>query len=87
MREAGERRPGGDGRAGGQPAIWGGGGSGPSGCETARASELDAGEESGSVIKCARAATQAGGRPARGFAARSPVANAGETGGRGRAAD
>lgn len=76
------------GRAGGQPAIWRRwGGGGPSGSETARVSELDAGEESGSVIKCARAATQAGGRTARGFAAHSAVANARKTGGRGRAAD
>lgn len=54
-------------------------GGGPSGSETARVSELDGGEKSGSVIKCARAATQAGGRPARGFAARSPAANARKT--------
>lgn len=91
MREAGERerqrRQGGDGRAGSRRSGEEEKG-GPSGCETAaRVSELDAGEESGSVIKCARAATQAGGRPARGFAARSPAANAGESGGRGRAAD
>lgn len=41
---------------------------GPSGSEAAQVPELDRGEETGSVIKCAPAATQAGERTARGFA-------------------
>lgn len=54
----GERRQGGDGRAGSLRSGEGG----SLGSETARVPELDRGKESGSVIKCARAATQAGER-------------------------
>lgn len=43
-----------------------------SGSETARVPELHGGEESGSVIKCARAATQAGERTSLGIC-RSPL--------------
>lgn len=63
-REEGRRRQGGDGRAGGLRSGEGG----PSGSEAAQVPELDRGEETGSVIKCAPAATQAGERTARGFA-------------------
>lgn len=63
MREEGERRQGRDGGG----AACGLGSGGPSGSETARVPELDRGAESGSVIKCARAATQAGERPSPGI--------------------
>lgn len=52
---------------GGQPAIWGGWGGSPPAARRARVPELDRGEESGSVIKCARAATQAGERTSPGI--------------------
>lgn len=45
--------------------IWGG--RGPSGSEMARVPELDEGEESGSVIKCVQATTQAGERTSPGI--------------------
>lgn len=82
------RREGEEGMGGQAACALGVGWGAPSGSETARAPELDGGKERGSVIKCARAATQAGERTRPGICSSTlPVANASKTGGRRRAAD